>query len=296
MQVFEIVSERVHRNQLQFTPDGRSLMVAANPFILIDTADGSCRTYPEMGSWWAWGLVRNGAAIAYLPPGGGLRVLNLQTREEQTGTIHIDTAREMVADLRGEKLYLTSSAPSQKKNRRIGVYSATDLTPREGFIPLTELVGQLGISADGNWLVARQAYGRNLYVWHVGGEKLPSRESMCVTPAHHVHHFALSADGAHLAAVSSFGLSIWKTNSGERVVHSGKHRRSVNSVACNPAKPILATGDRAGHVFLWDYTGNVLARYDWKLDEVHGLAFAPDGLRCAAVDDTGKVVIWDVDV
>ncbi len=26
------------------------------------------------------------------------------------------------------------------------------------------------------------------------------------------------------------------------------------------------------------------------------LAFAPDGLRCAAADNVGKVVIWDVDV
>jgi hypothetical protein len=39
----------------------------------------------------------------------------------------------------------------------------------------------------------------------------------------------------------------------------------------------------------------VLARFDWGLGEVDAMCFAPDGLRCAAVDRNGKVVVWDVD-
>jgi hypothetical protein len=59
---------------------------------------------------------------------------------------------------------------------------------------------------------------------------------------------------------------------------------------------MFATGDTGGQVFLWDHTGRVLTRYDWGLGEVYAMCFAPDGLRCAAIDRAGKVVVWDVDV
>src|SRR5262249_35499950 len=125
---------------------------------------------------------------------------------------------------------------------------------------------------------------------------LPNSARVQIRPQHSVNAFALNSDGSQLAAAESTALSVWNTLTGEEVFRSGKHRRKVLAVACNPTKPILATGDNAGQIFLWDYAGNVLTRYDWKLGEIYGLTFAPDGLRGAAVDQNGKVVIWDVDV
>jgi WD40 repeat protein len=115
----------------------------------------------------------------------------------------------------------------------------------------------------------------------------------------HVQGCALSADGTRLATVTNRGLTLWDVTGDVpacEVFRSGKHRRAVTAVACSPTRPLIATGDTAGNVFLWDHAGNVLNRYDWGLDEVYPLAFAPDGLRCAAADAEGKVVIWDVDV
>jgi len=48
-------------------------------------------------------------------------------------------------------------------------------------------------------------------------------------------------------------------------------------------------------VFYWDAKGNVTRRFEWGLEKIAVLRFSPDGLRCAAADVTGKVVIWDVD-
>ncbi len=49
-------------------------------------------------------------------------------------------------------------------------------------------------------------------------------------------------------------------------------------------------------MFLWDDELHDLKRYDWKMADLQGICFAADGLRCAAVDSKGKVVVWDVDV
>ena len=152
---------------------------------------------------------------------------------------------------------------------------------------------RLVVSADGKWLAGKS--NQTLRVWNVGGPEVPARALRFVKTKSLVYDFALSADGLHLVGVGSTGLSIWKT-SGGGFIHSGKHRRTVKAVACSPTKPMLVTGDNAGQVFLWDYSGNILTGYDWQLGEVCGLCFAPDGLRCAVVDKTGKVVIWDVDV
>jgi WD40 repeat protein len=295
MQVFENVAKRLFRNQLRFAPDGRSLVLGSLPLTLIDATSGSCRPFSEMKGYWSWAFVCDGTAIAYLPNGKEVRILDLRTRAEHTIETPNLEAREMVTDPIGEKLYLSPGAPFQGTDTRIVVLNTTELALQTEFIEAVEMVHRLAISADGNWLATRHTPGDNLRAWHVGGGNWPPDESMCVAKAY-TEDFALSPDGSFLAAVNSYGLSIWKTNGGKEVVRSGKHRRRVLAVACNPVKPILATGDNAGQVFLWDYTGSVLTRYDWKLDEVHGLAFAPDGLRCAAVDQTGKVVIWDVDV
>jgi WD40 repeat protein len=156
----------------------------------------------------------------------------------------------------------------------------------------------LSVSADGRRLVGRGAYEAG--VWDLTRPDDPQAVGLSVRVGgvgKYVDGVALSADGKKLALVTSRGLELWDIAGREaaQVFRSGKHKRRVSAVACSPAKPLIATGDNAGNVFLWDHAGNVMMRYDWGLGEVYGLAFAPDGLRCAAVNASGKVVIWDVD-
>lgn len=295
MQTFQFTPEAIWYRQMAFSPDGRWLALSGKPFKLVDTTGKQPPTELPLGDYRrAFAFVRGGTAIAHLPETDQLTEYNLTTRRKRNSRIQEGYARGMVADRDGETLYVSASALRYGEGSRIQVIAASNLKQRASFGKVADDMENLAISGDGQWLAAESQL--HVRVWRVGGPKFPSRASVSVKPPPPVYSFALSHDGSRLATTGSSALSLWDMKTGERVAHSGKHRRTVTAVACSPAQPVLATGDNAGKVFLWDIDGRVLKKYDWGLKDVFALAFAPDGLRCAAVDRRGMVVVWDVDV
>ena len=58
----------------------------------------------------------------------------------------------------------------------------------------------------------------------------------------------------------------------------------------------IATGSWEFGVKMGDAaTGRARATFRWPIGRVYCLAYAPDGLRLAAGDDTGTVVVWDME-
>lgn len=288
MQQFQVEVDSPYRKAVAFTPDGRTLAVGAKAFTLIDTVNETLRTLPEVGrAYWGATLVSGGAALAYLPIGDGIKVLDLAT-----GRTYGEKgfAYALAADPHADRCYVAIHNYLGKSELR--ALAVADLSLRAKFAEIDDQIERLRISADGRWLAG---YSRNtLRAWHVGGPKLPARAALSKFVLG-VGDFALSADGSRLVAGDSHVLYGWDAASGTEVFRSGKHRRGVTAVACSPTRPLVVSGDNAGKVFLWDHAGRVLTRFDWGLGRVSGLAFAADGLRCAAVGGTGKVVVWDVD-
>jgi WD40 repeat protein len=65
--------------------------------------------------------------------------------------------------------------------------------------------------------------------------------------------------------------------------------------AFSPDGRVIAVASLDGAVTLRDaVTLRETARFDWGVGPVHGVAFAPDGLTCAAGADRGRVVVWDL--
>ena len=59
----------------------------------------------------------------------------------------------------------------------------------------------------------------------------------------------------------------------------------------------LAATSNDATVKLYDTSIWALAKtYTWNIGRLRSIAFSPDGLLAAAGSDTGKIVVWDVDL
>jgi WD40 repeat protein len=256
-----------------------------------------------LGSW-GWAFVQSGTAIAHIPSTKEVQVYDVESGRVSRHEVKSGDARGITANRSGDTLYLSVNVPDFRPESEIRVVHAADMAPLSSLGRVGDFLGKLCLSADettiaaacGDWNASFRGEHLCFRVWNIANGKRPIRARTLIYPRNPVNAFALSADGSLLALAESAALTVWNTHTSDEVFFSGKHRRKVTAVACSPTKPLIATGDSAGGIFLWEHSGNVLTRYAFGLGEIYGLAFAPDGLRCAAVDGTGKVVVWDMDV
>jgi WD40 repeat protein len=291
VQTFQVETWLGYQRPLAFTPDSRFLAVAAKAFTFIDTTGGPERTFPDLGYIGRGDQVALvGAAVVSMAGNTNLKVFRSDTGDRRRLALRCGYTISLAAKPNSETVFVS-----------VGVYGGshsirsvhlTDTKQRTAFAEMKHSVRRLTVSGDGRWLAGERA--NTLRVWNVGGPKLPSRSSLSVKMTIGVNDFALSSDGSHLAAVDDHVLHVWDTKRGTHA-RSARHRSPVTAVACHPTRPVLVTGDQAGKIFLWSYNCRVLTRYNWELSNVRGLAFAPDGLRCAAIGGKGAMVIWDVD-
>jgi WD40 repeat protein len=304
MQTFQLVPDpasvngrvNVWQRDMRFTPDGRYLYVANDSLNFLDTrGDRPPAALPKC----VYGFANNGElGVGRTEHGDGERLLtvNLRTGESVTRELKGRAVSHGAVTAAGELFYV-AVWPTRPKRlalhidlSEIRVFTAASLEPLRTFGRCEEQFYGVALSASGNRLAVGDYHG--FQVWNVTS---PRARPVRIRRGNVPNGFALSNDGSRFVDVDRSGLTIWDAATGELVVHSSKHRRTVTAVACSPTKPLLATGDNAGNVLLWDYTGRVLARFDWGLGGVCAMCFAPDGFRCAAVDAKGKVVVWDVD-
>ena len=94
-------------------------------------------------------------------------------------------------------------------------------------------------------------------------------------------------------------------NGGEPQFVLSGHPKQVNAVALTPDGRRLLTASHDGTIRAWEVpsakpegfanTGEAGPSFDWNIGAITALAFAPDGLTCAAAGLNGQVVVWDAD-
>jgi hypothetical protein len=72
------------------------------------------------------------------------------------------------------------------------------------------------------------------------------------------------------------------------------HPTSVKSAVFSPVGTLLATGDRASTVRVWDWELQIPVELKGHRGTVHALAFSPDGRRLASAGSDGTVRVWEV--
>jgi WD40 repeat protein len=104
----------------------------------------------------------------------------------------------------------------------------------------------------------------------------------------------LSPDGNSFAVARLSRLWVYDIPSRSRR-HELTSRANFRALAFHPDSRLLASNDADSTVAFWDATtGERLKQFDWNIGPVTALAFAPDGLTCAA-GGYQSFVVWDVD-
>ena len=159
-----------------------------------------------------------------------------------------------------------------------------DLSPSGGYA--------LAFSPDGRHLALPSA--EQLTVWDltrrvlVASADLPGGSDALLTYAPDGRWLVFGA-GRRLAVAAAPALTPAAELRGGRAYFT--------AVAFHPSGRFFAATSNDATVKLYDTdTWQVAKTYSWEIGKLRSVAFSPDGTLAAAGSDTGKIVVWDVDV
>jgi len=120
-------------------------------------------------------------------------------------------------------------------------------------------------------------------------------------PNQSIGYHGASPDGTWLALGAGYGPSIYVFRADDLAAKpirlTGKSRKHYTGLAFHPSGRFLAATSNDETVTFFDTHTFAEARtYMWKIGRLRSVAFSPDGALAAVGSDTGKVVVWDVDV
>jgi WD40 repeat protein len=110
---------------------------------------------------------------------------------------------------------------------------------------------------------------------------------------------ALSPDRTSAVVTSDMSLFVYDPNNLKSRPQQVKNdnRKHFTGIAFHPSGRYLGATSNDQTAKLYDTTNwQVVKSYTWGIGRMRSIAFSPDGTLAAAGSDTGKVVVWDVDL
>ncbi|MCI0701991.1 MAG: hypothetical protein L0241_12990 [Planctomycetia bacterium] len=106
-------------------------------------------------------------------------------------------------------------------------------------------------------------------------------------------------DGERVLALASGIVHVWETARGN---HLGQFPARLGSelltdVAVHPSGKVLFTSGEDHRARLWDATTfTELTAWEWSIEKLHSIAVSADGALAAVGGETGRIVVWDLDL
>jgi len=134
----------------------------------------------------------------------------------------------------------------------------------------------------------------------VARDPATGQEVRCSPPGDYANHTPVaSADDQFIATYSERFLTAWRVDDLSTVTRrlENSDPKHFTGIAFHPSGRYLAATSNDQTVKLYDTTTWQVAKtFTWNIGRMRSIAFSPDGTLAAAGSDTGKVVVWDVDV
>jgi WD40 repeat protein len=109
----------------------------------------------------------------------------------------------------------------------------------------------------------------------------------------------LHPDGERFTVGSSKGVAVWSLRDLKKppLLIRNDNRKHFTSSTFHPSGRWLAVSSNDGIVKLYDTaTWQVVTTYNWSIGRLRSIAFSPDGTLAAVGSDSGKILVWDVDI
>jgi WD40 repeat protein len=110
---------------------------------------------------------------------------------------------------------------------------------------------------------------------------------------------AISPDSRFLATPLGDSIQIRNLSPGLRAVSKlqNETRKHFTGLAFYPSGRYLAATSNDTTVKLYDTESWQVAKtFTWNVGRLRSVAFSPDGTLAAVGSDTGKIIVWDVDL
>jgi WD40 repeat protein/serine/threonine protein kinase len=286
--------------KLEFTPDGRSLLIASRSGVRLwkcPSRRGESDPQPAGHKDEAWSL-------AFSPDGQVLASGSDDTERDSTIKLWDPADGRLLSAWQGGEGTVASLAFSPDARLLVsghlvetGNVRIWDPGTRRLLATLEGHTGRVRatvFSPDGRTL-ATAGSDDTVRLWDVAG-----RRPLAVLTGHAytVHALAFSPDGHLLASASDDGdVRLWDpaSLSGEAAAPEILHGRAgFQAVAFSPNGRILAAADQRGTITCWDVTSRGLTRMIHADGEgLCRLAFALDGHTLAVAGSSGKIGLWD---
>jgi WD40 repeat protein len=278
-----ISSTRASVTALAFSPDGQTLYVGDEKGFVI-AWDLPTKTSRD--------LRRSAHGVYNLwPLADGSRLL-VQDRGHLYNALESDSKPLLMSDFRHVTPDGRALSIGVRALARLWDIESGQLIPLPGQLGKTTNITFHRFLPDGVTLLTYCSQSNDLTLWdtrngEIVGTLAPSGSG--------IRAAELSADGNMFAVGRQSSLWVYDVPS-RQLRHLLTFTKEFRFLAFHPNGRLLASAATDSVVTLWDTeVGQQLKQYEWQTGQVMSLAFAPDGLTCAA-GGFGKFVVFDVDV
>jgi WD40 repeat protein len=297
--------------ELVFSPDGRTLAAAvAHHGIFcwtLDSASPMPVRIPFGSNHRKWGLhfSADSRSLSWLVP-GGRRTFHRDTRqtvEESFAVTPITYGLTVSAS--GNRILSQHGLPD---HCLIGWRLAETGWVRTWRLSTLDLsMVNLTLTPDGRWFALFSYSTSPLQFWQLWSQRLELRDAETAQllgegeyPYTYACPLLFSPDGGQLVGFNHRTLLVWSVTDthslGQPRLVLNDNRKHYTACAYHPSGRYLYVTSNDATVQVFDTTTwDRVQRFTWQLGRLRTVTVSPDGTLAAAGNNTGQIVVWDLD-